>query len=128
MPSDNIARISRRALLKGTAAAGSLAAAPALAAPRVAPGRRPTDVTIKEVRFAFEDHLFDRAVLYVGQKCGIRNRCGALAAARTEALENGEQDDGDDDPQNDVLCQVVQCVTLAGRSRPCPSVRPYTIP
>ena len=60
---------------------------------------------------ALEHDLLDRAVLYVRQERRVRNRLGALTTARTKALEDGQQDDGDYDPKNDVLCQVVQCVT-----------------
>src|SRR4029077_18544327 len=43
--------------------------------------------------------------------------------ARAKALKNSEQDNGDDDPKNDVLCQVVQCVTSRAVRRPCPIVK-----
>src|SRR5690606_11721545 len=61
-------------------------------------------------RLTLERDLGDGAVLDVGQERGIRDR-GDTRAARPEALEDRQQHDRDDDPQDDVLRQIVQNVT-----------------
>jgi hypothetical protein len=67
-------------------------------------------VTPAADRLTFEHDLVDRAIPDVGKERRIRNGRNTLIA-RPEALKDRQQDDCDDNPENDVLCQIVQCVT-----------------
>ena len=57
-----------------------------------------------------DDDVLDRAVLDVVQKLRIRDLLNPLRVV-AEALKHGQEHDRDNDPENHVLCQVVQSVT-----------------
>src|SRR6185295_10559542 len=77
--------------------------------------------------FALEHDFLDGAILDPREERRIGDRLEALAVG-SKTIENGQQDDRDDDPENDVLCQIVQCVTSRNAPRSPFNCRPYYIP
>jgi hypothetical protein len=60
---------------------------------------------------ATEGDLRDGAVLHVGEEGRVRHLLGRRGA-RAEIADDRREHDGDHDPQDDVLGQIVQCIDL----------------
>ena len=75
---------------------------------------------------AFDDHLLHPARLHVGDELRVVDLLRSRTP-RAEVVEDGHQHQGDDHPENQVLCHVVHCRRLqsgrcvAERRHPCGS-------
>src|SRR4029079_18619080 len=75
-------------------------------------------------RAAFDDRRFDAAALRLLHEIGIGDRV-LRRLPRVELLDHGQHDESDDEPDSDVLQQIVQATLLAVRRLPraAPAIR-----